>query len=99
MSKLYIGNLSPDVSQELLLRELGERNIDVQNIVLNKRGFAFIDCNDLVALDKAIEKLSGLKINGKEISVEHSGRHFLILKRYRVFRLIGNFFPRKNVSY
>lgn len=72
MSKLYIGNLSPDVSQELLLRELGERSIDVQNIVLNKRGFAFIDCNDLVALDKAIEKLSGLKINGKEISVEHS---------------------------
>ena len=78
MSKLYIGNLSPDVSQELLLRELGERNIDVQNIVLNKRGFAFIDCNDLVALDKAIEKLSGLKINGKEISGEHSGRHFFI---------------------
>ena len=27
--KLYIGNLSPDVSQELLLRELGERAIDV----------------------------------------------------------------------
>jgi RNA recognition motif-containing protein len=46
----------------------------VQNIVLNKRGFAFIDCNDQVALDKAIEKLSGLKINGKEISVEHSGK-------------------------
>lgn len=72
MSKLYIGNLSPDVSQELLLRELGERAIDVTHIVLNKRGFAFIDCPDQVALDKAIEKLSGLKINGKEISVEHS---------------------------
>ena len=45
----------------------------VQNIVVNKRGFAFIDLPDQVALDKAIEKLSGLKINGKEISVEHSG--------------------------
>lgn len=72
MSKLYIGNLSSDVSQELLHRELNDRSIEVQNIVLNKRGFAFIDLNDHVALDKAIEKLSGLKINGKEISVEHS---------------------------
>ena len=45
----------------------------MQNIVVNKRGFAFIDLPDQVALDKAIEKLSGLKINGKEISVEHSG--------------------------
>jgi len=72
MSKLYIGNLSSDVSQELLHRELGDRAIDVQNIVVNKRGFAFIDLPDQVALDKAIEKLSGLKINGKEISVEHS---------------------------
>ena len=45
----------------------------MKHIVLNKRGFAFIDCPDQVALDKAIEKLSGLKINGKEISVEHSG--------------------------
>lgn len=89
MSKLYIGNLSSDVSQELLHRELGDRAIDglftssscvltsilVQNIVVNKRGFAFIDLPDQVALDKAIEKLSGLKINGKEISVEHSGNH------------------------
>jgi len=72
MSKLYVGNLSSDVSQELLHRELGDRAIDVQNIVVNKRGFAFIDLPDQVALDKAIEKLSGLKINGKEISVEHS---------------------------
>ncbi|CAG5105792.1 Oidioi.mRNA.OKI2018_I69.chr1.g2458.t1.cds [Oikopleura dioica] len=72
MSKLYIGNLSSDVSQELLHRELNDRAIDVQNIVVNKRGFAFIDLPDQVALDKAIEKLSGLKINGKEISVEHS---------------------------
>jgi len=52
----------------------------VSNIVLNKRGFAFVDLQDNVALDKAIEKLSGMKINGKEISVEHSGifRLFLI---------------------
>ena len=49
-----------------------------EHIVLNKRGFAFIDCPDQVALDKAIEKLSGLKINGKEISVEHSGFYELI---------------------
>ena len=45
----------------------------MSNIVLNKRGFAFVDLQDNVALDKAIEKLSGMKINGKEISVEHSG--------------------------
>ena len=46
----------------------------MSNIVLNKRGFAFVDLQDNVALDKAIEKLSGMKINGKEISVEHSGK-------------------------
>ena len=50
-----------------------EKQIEVSNIVLNKRGFAFVDLQDNVALDKAIEKLSGMKINGKEISVEHSG--------------------------
>ena len=115
-SKLYIGNLGPDVSQELIMRELRlvinksyrtntvsqkqklkfevfricvwsrwptnfkinntksrEKQIEVSNIVLNKRGFAFVDLQDNVALDKAIEKLSGMKINGKEISVEHSG--------------------------
>ena len=73
-SKLYIGNLGPDVSQELIMRELSrEKQIEVSNIVLNKRGFAFVDLQDNVALDKAIEKLSGMKINGKEISVEHSG--------------------------
>lgn len=57
-----------------------EKQIEVSNIVLNKRGFAFVDLQDNVALDKAIEKLSGMKINGKEISVEHSGifRFFLI---------------------
>lgn len=72
-SKLYIGNLGPDVSQELIMRELSrEKQIEVSNIVLNKRGFAFVDLQDNVALDKAIEKLSGMKINGKEISVEHS---------------------------
>jgi len=71
-SKLYIGNLGPDVSQELIMRELREKQIEVSNIVLNKRGFAFVDLQDNVALDKAIEKLSGMKINGKEISVEHS---------------------------
>ena len=74
-SKLYIGNLGPDVSQELIMRELSrEKQIEVSNIVLNKRGFAFVDLQDNVALDKAIEKLSGMKINGKEISVEHSGK-------------------------
>ena len=60
----------------------------MSNIVLNKRGFAFVDLQDNVALDKAIEKLSGMKINGKEISVEHSGNYlikFFILTKNKIY--------------
>ena len=62
-----------------------EKQIEVTNIVLNKRGFAFVDLQDNVALDKAIEKLSGMKINGKEISVEHSGSHFPALSFIQIW--------------
>ena len=68
-----------------------EKQIEVSNIVLNKRGFAFVDLQDNVALDKAIEKLSGMKINGKEISVEHSG----IFRFFLMFYFENSFFTKK----
>ena len=67
------------------MRELSrEKQIEVSNIVLNKRGFAFVDLQDNVALDKAIEKLSGMKINGKEISVEHSGEKYIFKYFFKI---------------
>ena len=68
------------------LFEIKINRTENEHIVLNKRGFAFIDCPDQVALDKAIEKLSGLKINGKEISVEHSGFYARFGLNIRIFQ-------------
>ena len=72
-----------------------EKQIEVSNIVLNKRGFAFVDLQDNVALDKAIEKLSGMKINGKEISVEHSG----IFRFFLMFYFENSFFTKRNIFF
>lgn len=72
MNKIYIGSLPQDVTHSSLCEVFGSYNIDLTNVILNQKGFAFADCKDSAAVDRAIEHLNGYSFNGKEISVEHS---------------------------
>lgn len=60
MNKLYIGNLPADVN-EGSLRELFHEQAGVlpKTVLVKKGGYAFVECNDQPAADKAIETLNG----------------------------------------
>ena len=72
MNKIYIGSLPQDVTHSSLCEVFNSYNIELTNVILNQKGFAFADCKDSAAVDRAIEHLNGYSLNGKEISVEHS---------------------------
>lgn len=72
MSKIYIGNLSQDITEEVLCEAFNSFSIELSNVVVNTKGFAFADCKDSDSCDKAIESLNGYALNGKEMSVEMS---------------------------
>lgn len=72
MNKIYIGNLPQDISEESLCASFNSCHIDLSNVVVNSKGFAFADCKDAAACDKAIEAMNGFVMEGKEMSVEMS---------------------------
>nr|XP_002127946.1 insulin-like growth factor 2 mRNA-binding protein 1 [Ciona intestinalis] len=72
MNKVYIGNLPQDVALESLCDVFASFNIELSNVVVNQKGFAFADCKDASQTDRAIECLNGYGFGGKEMSVEHS---------------------------
>jgi len=72
LNKIYIGNLPQDLPQEELCEVFGTFNIELSNVVVNPKGFAFADCQDAASCDRAIECLNGYSFQGKEMSVEHS---------------------------
>ena len=72
MNKIYIGNLPQDVTNSSLCEVFNSYNIELSNVIVNQKGFAFADCKDSTAVDRAIEHLNSYSFNGKEISVEHS---------------------------
>nr|CAB3255462.1 insulin-like growth factor 2 mRNA-binding protein 1 [Phallusia mammillata] len=74
MNKIYIGNLPQDIEQQSLCDAFMEHcNVELTGVVVNQKGFAFADCKDPVAADRAIEHMNGFAFNGgKEMSVEHS---------------------------
>lgn len=59
MSKLYIGNLPTDTSENSLRQLFAEQNLSATNILVKRGGYAFVDCPDQSSADKAIDKLSG----------------------------------------
>jgi len=71
-NKIYIGNLPQDLPQEELCEVFGTFNVELSNVVVNPKGFAFADCKDAPSCDRAIECLNGYNFQGKEMSVEHS---------------------------
>ncbi|XP_068432241.1 insulin-like growth factor 2 mRNA-binding protein 3 [Clinocottus analis] len=73
MNKLYIGNVSSEVSEEDLAAIFDEWNIPHSAPFLLKTGYAFVDCPDEKAAMKAIDVLSGkVELHGKVLEVEHS---------------------------
>ncbi|XP_029444943.1 insulin-like growth factor 2 mRNA-binding protein 3 isoform X2 [Rhinatrema bivittatum] len=73
MNKLYIGNLSENVSPLDLESVFKESKIPFSGQFLVKTGYAFVDCPDESWAMKAIEALSGkVELHGKVIEVEHS---------------------------
>uniref|UniRef100_H2ZMJ7 RRM domain-containing protein n=1 Tax=Ciona savignyi TaxID=51511 RepID=H2ZMJ7_CIOSA len=72
MNKVYIGNLPQDVAVEALCDVFASCSIELSNVVVNQKGFAFADCKDANQTDRAIECMNGFSYGGKEMSVEHS---------------------------
>ncbi|KAE8596508.1 hypothetical protein XENTR_v10016129 [Xenopus tropicalis] len=73
MNKLYIGNLSENVSPPDLESLFKESKIPFTGQFLVKSGYAFVDCPDENWAMKAIDTLSGkVELHGKVIEVEHS---------------------------
>ncbi|XP_048414635.1 insulin-like growth factor 2 mRNA-binding protein 3 isoform X2 [Stegostoma tigrinum] len=73
MNKLYIGNLTENVTTVDLESLFKEWKIPFTGQFLVKSGYAFVDCPDDNCAMKAIDTLSGkVELHGKSIEVEHS---------------------------
>ncbi|XP_032902280.1 insulin-like growth factor 2 mRNA-binding protein 3 [Amblyraja radiata] len=73
MNKLYIGNLTENVTTVDLESLFKEWKIPFIGQFLVKTGYAFVDCPDDNCAMKAIDTLSGkVELHGKSIEVEHS---------------------------
>lgn len=59
MSKLYVGNLPVEISENSLRQLFLEQNLSCTNILIKRGGYAFVDCPDQSSADKAIDKLNG----------------------------------------
>ena len=60
MSKLYIGNLAAEANEAALRQLLQENGVaNVSSVLVKRGGYAFIDCTEQSAVEKAIEKLNG----------------------------------------
>lgn len=72
MNKLYIGNLPQNTTGEAVTSAFSSCGIELTEVVVNPKGFAFADCESPAACDKAIEAMNGFSLEGKEMSVEMS---------------------------
>jgi len=70
MSKIYIKNLPSDFTEEQLCKAFNQMNIEITDVSINAKGFAFADCKDSVSCEKALDSMNGYAIGGKGISVE-----------------------------
>ncbi|XP_076361075.1 insulin-like growth factor 2 mRNA-binding protein 1 isoform X2 [Tachypleus tridentatus] len=73
MNKLYIGNL-PTEANEVSIRDLFHEKLGVipKTVLVKKGGYAFVECSDEQATEKAIELLNGFNFMGSELLVEPS---------------------------
>ncbi|XP_064613636.1 insulin-like growth factor 2 mRNA-binding protein 2 isoform X2 [Liolophura sinensis] len=69
MFKLYVGNLSPGVTEGTLRGLFEEEGVIVSNVV-HKKNYAFVECPDQANVDRAIDRLNGHTIDGLAMQVE-----------------------------
>ncbi|XP_023022022.1 insulin-like growth factor 2 mRNA-binding protein 3-A [Leptinotarsa decemlineata] len=72
MSKLYVGNLPNETSENSLRQLFLEQNLACTNILVKRGGYAFVDCPDQSSADRAIDKLNGVNFKGSVLVVEPS---------------------------
>jgi len=76
--KIYVGNLSYDVSEENLRQAFGAfGQIDSATIVKDKyrgqpRGFGFVEMSDRAEAQAAIENLNGKDLLGRQLNVNEA---------------------------
>ncbi|XP_066302932.1 insulin-like growth factor 2 mRNA-binding protein 3 isoform X5 [Branchiostoma lanceolatum] len=72
-TKLYFGNLSPDITLDMLKNLLLEYDVPiVPDTVQLKNHFAFVEVQDNASAEETIRKLHGYNFHGSVITVEHS---------------------------
>ena len=78
-NKLYIGNLSYDVTDDDLTVFLEHNGINVQScqIVIDKnldrsKGFAFVEVSSADDLRNAIEHVNGKELNGRAVKINQA---------------------------
>lgn len=59
MSKLYVGNLPAEANEAGLRQLLQDHGINAASVLIKRGGYAFIDCPEQSAIERAIEKLNG----------------------------------------
>lgn len=59
MNKLYVGNLSQEVTEETLKNLFEENGVTCTGVLVKKNGFAFVDVENQNASTLAIDKLNG----------------------------------------
>nr|XP_054767711.1 insulin-like growth factor 2 mRNA-binding protein 3 isoform X5 [Lytechinus pictus] len=72
MNKLYVGKLPREVTEEELRKLFEDNDIPVQEILMKKNGFAFVDVSNEELVERATEKLNGYHLQGGHIKVEPS---------------------------
>ncbi|MDH5718403.1 MAG: RNA-binding protein [Spirochaetia bacterium] len=76
--KIYIGNLDYETTNESLQELFAEfGNVESANIITDRnsgksKGFGFVEMSEKSEGIKAISKLNGKEINGREIKVNES---------------------------
>ena len=82
MSKIFVGNLSFQTTQEELLATFSQfGNVEQINIVTDRdtgqpRGFAFVAMTNAQDAQKAIAQLNGAELNGRPLNVNEARSKF-----------------------
>jgi RNA recognition motif-containing protein len=71
-SKLYIGNLSYDVTSSDLSNFLSENWTVVDCKVIEGKGFAFVTFEDLNSANDAKEKLNDTEFHGRKLKIDNA---------------------------
>ena len=68
--RLYVGNLNYQTTSDGLSEVFSECGEVTEVIVIDGKGFGFIEFSDDASADKAIETLNGGEVDGREIRVD-----------------------------